>query len=299
MADFLSDFWSYYVAGLTVASLLFCLFVLIANSRRPAPTPDNTTGHVWDDDIREANNPLPRWWMGLFLITIAFAVGYLFYYPGLGRYTGSGGWSSAGQYQAERAEVEATLKPIYAAFAGKTPDQLREDPAALAIGQRLFLNNCAQCHGADARGSRSFPNLTDKDWLYGGDGETIIETITDGRNGIMPPQAASFESPADIENTAQYVLSLSGSATDAIKAQKGKKGFAACAACHGADGKGNQDIGAPDLTDRVWLHGGGLNNVIKAINNGFNNQMPAHATILTKEQIDVVAGYVMSLSHKK
>lgn len=134
MADFLSDFWSYYVAGLTVASLLFCLFVLIANSRRPAPTQDNTTGHVWDDDIREANNPLPRWWMGLFLITVAFAFGYLFYYPGLGSYTGSGNWSSAGQYQEERAQVEETLKPIYAAFAGKSPEMLKEDPAALAIG---------------------------------------------------------------------------------------------------------------------------------------------------------------------
>lgn len=299
MADFFSDFWSYYVAGLTVASLLFCLFVLISNSRRPAPTADNTTGHVWDGDIREANNPLPRWWMGLFLITIIFGVGYLAWYPGLGKFQGMGGWSSAGQYQEERKQVEETLAPIYAAYVNKPAEELMKDSSAMAIGQRLFLNNCAQCHGADARGGRSFPNLTDGDWLYGGTAEKITETITDGRNGLMPPQAAVFDSAADAENVAQYVLSLSGSSSDAIKAQKGKKGFAACAACHGPDGKGNQDIGAPNLTDRIWLHGGGLTGVLAAINKGFNNQMPAHKEILTKDQIHVLTAYVMSLSQKR
>lgn len=298
MADFVSDFWSYYVAGLTVLSLLFCLFVLVANSKKPAPTPDNTTGHVWDG-ITEANNPLPRWWVGLFLITVIFAFAYLLYYPGLGKFQGLGDWSSAGAYQQERAQVEENLKPIYAAFSGKSPDELKNDPAALAIGQRLFLNNCSQCHGADARGARSFPNLTDNDWLYGGSAEQIVETITDGRNGMMPPQAEAFDDPADVENVAQYVLSLSGSASDVVKAGKGKKAFQVCAACHGPDGKGNQALGAPNLTDRIWLHGGGLANVMKAINNGINNQMPAHDTILTKDQIDVVAAYVMSLSDKK
>ncbi len=299
MADFVSDFWSYYVIVLTILSLLFCLFVLIANSRKPAPTPDNTTGHVWDGDIREANNPLPRWWMGLYLICTFFAIGYLIYYPGMGDFKGAGGWTSIGQYHEERAQVEATLGPIYAKFAGQSPDQLKTNPEALAIGQRLFLNNCAQCHGADARGSRHFPNLTDGDWLHGGDAETIVETITEGRHGIMPPQAAGFDSPADIENTAQYVLSLSGSATDPVKAQKGKKGFQVCAACHGPDGKGNQDVGAPNLTDRIWLHGGGLKGVMHAINNGFDSQMPAHKDLFTKEQIDVLAAYVMSLSNQK
>ncbi len=296
MADFISDFWSFYVAGLTVASLLFCLFVLIANSRRPEPTADNTTGHVWDGDIREANNPLPRWWMGLYLLSCIFAIGYLVWYPGA--FKGIGDWTSAGQYQAERKEVEATLAPIYAEFTNKPAEELIADPKAMAIGQRLFLNNCAQCHGADARGGRSFPNLTDNDWLYGGTAEKITETITDGRNGIMPSQAAVFESPADIENVAQYVLSLSGSSSDAIKAQKGKKAFTACAACHGPDGKGNQDLGAPNLTDRIWLHGGGMQNVTAAINNGFNNQMPSHKAILTQDQIHVLTGYVMSLSKK-
>lgn len=299
MADFLSDFWSYYVAGLTVASLLFCLFVLISNSRRPAPTADNTTGHVWDGDIQEANNPLPRWWVGLYLLSTAFAIGYLTWYPGLGKYTGMGGWSSAGQYQAERKQVEETLAPIYAAYVNKPVEELIPDGGAMAIGQRLFLNNCAQCHGADARGGRSFPNLTDADWLYGGSPEQIKETITDGRIGMMPPQAAVFDSPADIENVAQYVLSLSGSSSDAIKAQKGKKGFAACAACHGQDGKGNQDIGAPNLTDRTWLHGGGINAVLHAINHGFTNQMPAHKEILTQDQIHVLTAYIMSLSEKR
>ena len=191
------------------------------------------------------------------------------------------------------------MAPIYASFAGKSPDELMNNPEALAIGQRLFLNNCAQCHGANARGGLHFPNLTDGDWLHGGDSEAIVETITEGRHGMMPPQAANFDSPADIENTAQYVLSLSGSATDPIKAQKGKKGFQVCAACHGPDGKGNQDIGAPNLTDKVWLHGGGLRGVMYAINNGFDSQMPVFGETFTKEQIDVLAAYVISLSHNK
>ncbi|MDO4904773.1 MAG: cytochrome-c oxidase, cbb3-type subunit III [Lautropia sp.] len=297
MADFISDFWSFYVAGLVVLSLLFCLFVLIVNSRKPKPSADNTTGHVWDGDIREANNPLPRWWMGLYLLSCIFGIGYLVWYPGI--FKGIGDWTSAGQYQAERTQVEETLAPIYAGFIDKPVEELVSDPKAMAIGQRLFLNNCAQCHGADARGGRSFPNLTDGDWLHGGSAENIIETITNGRIGIMPPQAEVFDSPADIENVAQYVLSLSGSSSDAIKAQKGKKGFAACAACHGPDGKGNQDLGAPNLTDRIWLHGGGMQNVMNAINKGFNNQMPAHKEILTKDQIHVLAAYVMSLSEKR
>ena len=299
MADFVSDFWSYYVIALSVFGIVFCLFVLISNSRRPEPTADNTTGHVWDGDIREANNPLPRWWMILFLVTVAFSIGYLIYYPGLGKFPGIGGWTSVGQYHEERAQLEASVAPIYASFAGKSPDELMNNPEALAIGQRLFLNNCAQCHGANARGGLHFPNLTDGDWLHGGDSEAIVETITEGRHGMMPPQAANFDSLADIENTAQYVLSLSGSATDPIKAQKGKKGFQVCAACHGPDGKGNQDIGAPNLTDKVWLHGGGLRGVMYAINNGFDSQMPVFGETFTKEQIDVLAAYVMSLSHNK
>ncbi|HZH05537.1 MAG TPA: cbb3-type cytochrome c oxidase N-terminal domain-containing protein, partial [Lautropia sp.] len=186
MADFTTGFWSAYIAIATALAIAFCLVVLIANSRKQPATADNTTGHVWDEDLREANNPLPRWWVGLFILTIVFSIGYLIYYPGMGSFAGAGGWSAADAYDQERAALEQASEPIYASFIDKTPDQLASDPKALAIGERLFLNNCAQCHGSDARGSRGFPNLTDKDWLYGGTAGAIKTTITEGRHGIMP-----------------------------------------------------------------------------------------------------------------
>ena len=298
MADFESGFWSAYVSVITALSILFCLVILVANSRKPKQTADNTTGHVWDDDIREANNPLPRLWMGLFLITIVFGIAYLAWYPGMGAYPGASGWSSVGQYQAERARIEKELTPIFAAYTAKKPEDLIGDPGAMAIGERLFLNNCAQCHGSDARGSKGFPNLTDGDWLYGGSAAAIQETISKGRNGVMPALAAAIGGPTEVERLVQYVLSLSGSATDSVKAELGRASFATCAACHGAKGEGNQALGAPNLADRIWLHGGGVTGVTAAINAGINNMMPVHSDKLTDGQIHVLAAYVMSLSRR-
>lgn len=296
MADFTSGFWSAYIAVLTGLSIAFCLFMLMANSRKPPASADNTTGHVWDEDLREANNPLPRWWIGLFLLTIAFGIGYLVYYPGMGAFAGAGNWSSAAAYEKERTALEQASEPIFAGFTGKAPDQLARDPKALAIGERLFLNNCAQCHGSDGRGSRGFPNLTDRDWLYGGSAEAIKTTITEGRHGVMPPLGAALGGSANVERLAQYVLSLSGSATDAMKAELGRPHFATCAACHGPKGEGNLALGAPNLTDKTWLHTPGLNGVIATINNGRENMMPEHGSKLTANQIHVLTGYVMSLS---
>ena len=296
MADFTSGFWSAYIAILTALSIAFCLFLLIANSRKQPASADNTTGHVWDEDLREANNPLPRWWIGLFILTIVFGIGYLVYYPGMGAFAGAAGWSSAAAYEKERTALEQASEPIFAGFTGKAPDQLAGDPKAMAIGERLFLNNCAQCHGSDGRGSRGFPNLTDRDWLYGGSAEAIKTTITDGRRGVMPPLGAALGGPANVERLAHYVLSLSGSATDAMKAELGRPHFATCAACHGPKGEGNPAIGAPNLTDRTWLHTPGLNGVVATINNGLDNMMPEHGSKLTANQIHVLTGYVMSLS---
>ena len=298
MSDFTSGFWSAYVTVLTVVSILFCLIVLVANSKKPPATEDNTTGHVWDDDIREANNPLPRWWVWLFLGTIVFAGVYLALYPGLGTYAGMLNWSSAERYQQERKQIDETLAPIYAGYTGKTPEALAADPGAMAIGERIFLNNCAQCHGSDGRGSKGFPNLTDKDWLWGGSIEAIRETIAKGRSGVMPPQAANIGGSAEVDRLIQYVLSLSGSESDSLKAALGKQSFATCAACHGPKGEGNPLLGAPNLTDKVWLHGGGAATVARAINEGFTNTMPAHADKLTDGQIHVLAAYVKSLSGK-
>ena len=299
MSDFTSSFWSFYVAAITIAGVLFCLLVLWFSTPVKAHTAaDNTTGHVWDETLAEMNNPLPRWWMWLFLITIAFAVIYGFAYPGLGSYQGALGWSSAGQYDAEVAKANEALQPLYAAFDSQPVEQLAGDPKAMAVGERLFMNNCAQCHGSDARGSKGFPNLTDNDWLHGGTPEKITETITKGRIGMMPPMAAAVGTPDDVRNLANYVLSLSGSPHDSVKAALGKEKFAPCAACHGPDGKGMQAVGSANLTDKIWLHGWGEDAIVAMINNGKTNQMPAQENRLTPSQIHVLAAYVWGLSNK-
>ncbi|NRT55554.1 cytochrome-c oxidase, cbb3-type subunit III [Sphaerotilus uruguayifluvii] len=298
MSDFISSFWSWYVIAIVVGGLAFCVFVLIVASKRTVMADDNSTGHVWDEDLREMNNPLPRWWMGLFVITVVFAATYLTLYPGLGGSKGTLGWSSKGQLEAENAKALQTMAPVYERFKAMTPEQLMADPQAMGIGERLFVNTCAGCHGSDARGSKGFPNLTDNDWLGGSGPEYIAKTIAEGRQGMMPPMAAAVGSADDVKNVANYVLSLSGSPNDSIRAQLGKSKFGACAACHGADGKGNQAIGAPNLTDKVWLHGWGEAAVMAMVNNGKTNVMPQHASRLSPDQIRVLASYVWSLSHK-
>ena len=296
MSDFFSSGWSWFVAIGTVGGLVFCLLLLAIASRHQVMAVDNSTGHVWDEDLREMNNPLPRWWAILFVLTIVFAGIYLAIYPGLGSRPGALGWSSTGEYQQEQSDAHAAMNLVYAKYAGKTAADLSRDPSAMATGERLFANNCSGCHGSDAKGSKGFPNLTDKDWLYGGAPENIVATITNGRNGIMPPMAAAVGGPDDVRDVANYVLSLSGSTHDALAAQKGQAKFVICAACHGATGTGNQAIGAPNLTDKIWLHGQGEAAVMAMVNLGKNNQMPAHAARLSPEQVQVLAAYVWSLS---
>lgn len=299
MSDFTTDFWSFYVAGLTILSIVGCGVLLWMTARKKiVSASDNTTGHVWDEDLREMNNPMPRWWMWLFVITIVFSFAYLAVYPGLGKYSGQLGWSQEGAYKAEVAKANAELEPLYARFASMKPEEIAVDPQAVAIGERLFMNNCAQCHGSDAHGSKGFPNLTDNDWLYGGTPEKIHETLVNGRMGNMPPMAAAVGTPEDVRNLSNYVLSLSGSPHDSLRASLGKPKFAACAACHGMDAKGNPAMGAPNLTDDVWLHGWGENAIANIINNGKVNVMPAQAGKLTEAQITVLAAYVWNMSKK-
>ncbi|GAB3471799.1 cytochrome-c oxidase, cbb3-type subunit III [Polaromonas eurypsychrophila] len=296
MSDFFNDFWSYYVAVLSLASILACGLLLWLTARvRATPSADNTTGHVWDEDLREANNPMPRWWMGLFVLTIVFGLGYLVAYPGLGSYQGELGWSTDGEYAKDMAAANRELEPVYAAYTALPADKVAADPQAMAIGERLFLNNCAQCHGSDGRGSKGFPNLADSDWLYGGSPEKISETIHKGRIGVMPPMAAAVGTPDDVKNLANYVLSLSGSPHDSLRAGLGKSKFSACASCHGVTGAGNPELGAPNLSDKVWLHGYGQEAIIAMINTGKTNQMPAQQGRLTDAQIHVLAAYVWGL----
>ena len=299
MSDFVSNFWAMYVAVGVLVSILACAVLLwISGNTKVNAAADNTTGHVWDGDLREMNNPLPKWWVYLFIITVVFGLVYGAMYPMFGSFKGQLGWSSAGQHAAEVKKMEDNIAPVYAEFTKKDAAALAADPKAMAIGERLFMNYCAQCHGSDARGSKGFPNLADNDWLYGGTPEAIKETITNGRNGVMPPMAAAVGTPEDVANLAQFVLSLSGSPHDAVKATLGKEKFGACAACHGADGKGNQALGAPNLTDGIWLHGWGADAIVKMINEGKNNAMPGQSRLLNEAQIHVLASYVLSKSAK-
>ena len=298
MSDFTSNFWSIYVTAITVVGIVACALLLWFSGKAKAMTAnDNTTGHVWDGDLREMNNPLPRWWVWLFVITIVFALVYLAMYPGLGNFAGKLGWTQAGQYQAEVDKGNREVAPLYAKFTAMKPEDVSRDPQAKAIGERLFMNNCSQCHGSDARGGKGFPNLTDADWLHGGAPENIKETLALGRIGNMPPMGAAVGTSDDVKNVANYVLSLSNSPHDSVKAALGKSKFVVCAACHGMDGKGNPALGAPNLTDDVWLHGYGENAVIAMVNNGKVNQMPAQADKLTEAQVHVLASYVWGLSN--
>jgi len=301
MPDFVNEFWGMAIAVITIASILGCLALLFSVSTnrqvRDANGNIQTTGHSWDETLGEYNNPLPRWWMWLFIITVVFGLIYLWMYPGLGAYKGSLAWSSVGAYGEEVKKADAEFGPLFSKYASMDLKAVAADPQAHAIGERLFLNYCSQCHGSDARGSKGFPNLTDNDWLYGGAPETIKLTILNGRNGVMPPMGAALGSDVDVKNVANYVMSLSGSSHNSIDAFAGKAKFAACAACHGPEGKGNPALGAPNLTDKIWLHGGGVPNVTETITRGRNNVMPAHKDFLGEDKVHILAAYVWGLSN--
>jgi cytochrome c oxidase cbb3-type subunit III len=301
MADFTSEFWNYYIIIISVVSIAACallLYVLSRHKIKPGEDPA-TTGHTWDVDLQEYNNPLPRWWMILFYLTIVFGVIYLALYPGLGRVTGLLGWSSTGQHVAEMAKADKEFGPIYAKYAAMSIEDLAKDPNAMAIGQRIFVNNCAQCHGSDGRGAKGFPNLADNDWLWGDSPEAIKTSIVAGRQGVMPPMGAALGSPEMVENVANYVLSLSGSPHDTQKAAAGQPMFAVCAACHGAAGEGNTAMGAPRLNDKIWLVSGTVKGISEVINQGRYGVMPAWIDFLGEEKSHIVTGYVYSLSAQK
>lgn len=298
MNDFVSGFWPIWISAITLGGIAFCVGLLIFASRVKVPLDsDNTNGHEWDG-IKEMNNPMPMWWVGLFIITVIFGLSYLYLFPGLGEYQGKFGWTKVNQYEADVAKYKEKIAPLYAKYAAIPIPELAKVPEAHNIGKRIFLNNCAACHGSDAKGSRGFPNLTDNDWLHGGSPEKIMETINNGRMGMMPPMAAAVGGEEDVKNVANYVLSLSGSIHDSGRANAGKEKFVVCAACHGIEGKGNQAIGAPNLSDNIWLHGQGEAAIIKRVHEGKVNQMPAWKEKFSPEQIHLLTAYVWSLSNK-
>ena len=306
VTDFFSQGWGGYVAGATDASIAFCIFLIAATAKQRLPGNEKgvgTTGHAWDE-IEELNNPLPRWWVGLFIITIIFGITYLYFFPGLSTHAGRLGWTQTAQYQDEMKRYDESTKPLFAQYASMTIEQVAADAKAKGMGERMYLTYCVQCHGSNAKGSIGFPNLTDKDWLGVGDADYIVTTILNGRQAVMPPMAAAVGTAADVENLANYVLSLSGAAHDSLKAQMGKPKFGVCAACHGNDGKGNKQIGAPNLTDDVWLYGGGLRTIQHTINEGKQNNMPSFGSLLggdnelARAKAKVLAAYVWGLSNE-
>ncbi|MES1196329.1 MAG: cytochrome-c oxidase, cbb3-type subunit III, partial [Steroidobacter sp.] len=280
---------------LTIGNIVACLWLIWWTAKRRAGEGD-TTGHEWDG-IQELNNPMPRWWLGLFLITIVFGGVYFFFYPGLGTYTGSSNWSSNAQLAHEQQAAQKDFDTRFSRVATSDIVTLSKDTEAMAAAKNLFANNCAVCHGSDARGAKGFPNLTDEDWLWGGAPETIYETIANGRKGAMPAWGAMLGQQG-VEEAAAYVLSLSGNPAPPDWVASGKQRFETiCVACHGVDGKGNQTLGAPNLTDNVWLYGHSMETLRETIGNGRNNEMPAHLPLLGEIKVKMLAAYVYGLSH--
>ena len=318
----MSSFWSIWISVITLGTILGCFLLLRWCLSNKTGVKEGDDMHHEFDGIIEINNQLPRWWTILFYICIVWGLFYLLLYPGLGNYKGLWNWQSSNQgvlslaeskaaieknkadgvisqYDREVAAANETFEPIFNQYFATPIPELARDPEALKIGQRLFSQNCSQCHGSDARGANSgFPNLTDKDWLYGGSPEKITETLINGRNALMPAWLDSMGEDG-IAEVVQYALSLSGRKVDESMAAKGKDRFVVCAACHGADGKGNQMLGAPNLTDNIWLYGGTEKTVTETLTYGRNGVMPSFKTTLGEKKIHLVAAYVYSLSQDK
>ena len=294
----MGSFLSWFVIILTLVNIAACWW-LIRWTAKPRPgeaASSETTGHVWDDDLTEYNQPMPRWWLILFYITIVFGVVYLILYPGLGSFAGVLGWSQYEEYRQEVRAAQAEYGPLYENYAAQPIPKLAQNADAMATGQRLFANNCAVCHGSDARGARGFPNLTDDDWLYGGSPEAIKTTLLNGRAGVMPGFGQAL-GERGVREVAAYVYELNGRdwPRDDLVAAGEQRYQTLCVACHGPDGKGNQQLGAPNLTDDTWLYSGSMAAIQETVTNGRQNNMPAFEELLGPERVHVVAAYVYSL----
>jgi cytochrome c oxidase cbb3-type subunit 3 len=288
---------SVFIIVLTIANIAGAVWLLwwMRRQRGETTTATQTTGHVWDEDLRELNNPLPRWWLWLFIITVLFGGVYLAIYPGLGTFQGTSGWTSRAEHDAQRDANAARIERALAPFAQRPVSELAIDAAAVNVGRNLFLNNCAACHGSDGGGAPGFPSLADEDWLWGGDPDTVVASIAQGRTGMMPPWEAAL-GDSGVEDVLSYVFSLQGRALSAGNTRAGGEKFAQlCAACHGADARGNPQLGVPNLTDGIWLHGGSLAAVRDSIGKGRGGTMPAHLDRLGPTRVNLLAAYVLSL----
>jgi cytochrome c oxidase cbb3-type subunit 3 len=293
----LNSFWNWFVIIITVGSILACWWLLhwTKGVSDRSDDDDGSTGHVWDEDLRELNTPLPRWWLHLFNITIVFGLVYLALFPGLGNFAGIKSWTQVDQYNAEVAAAEQVQEQIFARFVDMNTDALMADAEAMETAGRLFGNNCAMCHGSDGRGAKGFPNLADGDWQWGGSDADIMTSINAGRMAVMPPHDAILGEEG-ITQMVAYVQQLSGQKADAELATAGKSQFMVCAACHGMEGKGNPLLGSPNLTDDIWLYGGNPGDIEYTLLNGRNGVMPAFENQLSEMHRKLLAAYVKSLS---
>ena len=292
----MSSLWSWWIIIGTAVTLVACFWLIVWTNRQRASDDEITESeaHVWDEDVRELNNPLPMWWLYLFVITVIWAAGYLIWYPGMGGFTGVGGWSQEGQYEAEVAAAEAEYGPMFAAYGAMSVEELIQDEDALGIGFSLYQNYCSQCHGSTAQGARGFPNLTDGEWQYGGTPAAIEHSILNGRVGVMPALGATFASDDEIEAMVDYTLALQDGPDTSSPAHT--KYMQLCIACHGADGSGMAALGAPSLVDDIWLYGASRDQVRESIVKGRNGVMPAHANLIGPDRARILAAYVYSLS---
>ena len=298
MSDFTSEFWSWFIIAIAGGGIVW-LFYLLRGTNKAETEEGVPTGHVWDENLEELNNPLPRWWLIMFYLTIFFSIVYLVLYPGMGTYKGLLGWSEVGEYEAEVAAADAEFGPLFAQFEQTPVAELASDEAAMNAGERLFVNYCAVCHGSDARGASGFPNLRDNDWLYGGTPEQIEASIMHGRNGSMPAWEGPLGGAEEVNKVANYVMSIAGRDVDDDLAAAGKVKFDMfCAGCHMPDGTGNVALGAPNLTNNIWLYGGSPRTIKETIAKGREGRMPAHIEFLGKAKSHILAAYVYSLSHE-
>jgi cytochrome c oxidase cbb3-type subunit 3 len=294
----LNSFWNWFVIIITIVSILACWWLLHWTKGVSDREGDEvgSTGHIWDDDIRELNAPLPRWWLHLFNITIVFSLIYLVIFPGMGNFPGVLGWTQLNQYDSEITEAAARQDAVYARFREMDPAALVADAEANEIGRRLFAHNCAMCHGSDGRGAKGFPNLADNDWLYGGTYDQVLTSIDKGRVGTMPPWGPMLGEDGVTEVVA-YVQQLSGQNADSTLAAAGKARYeTVCVACHGMGGEGNIALGAPNLSNNIWLYGGDQASLAESVSLGRAGNMPAHEELLNEDRRRLLAAYVTGLA---
>ena len=298
MSDFTYPIVGWLIAIVTILSILFCFWLIFANNIKKVEGEIKPTGHVWDGDLEEFDNPLPRWWYYMFLITLVFGLIYLALYPGLGTYKGLFGWTQINQYEDESATYDAKYSELYSAYAATPIPDLAMNADAMKSGERIFASYCTVCHGSDARGGIGFPNLTDDNWLWGGSADQIKASIVNGRIANMPARGGLPLTDDEVENVAEYVMSLAGRDVDKTASELGKQVYGKiCLACHLPTGTGNQALGAANLTDSVWLYGSSRSAIIETIKNGRVGEMPAHGEFLGEDKAHLLAAYVYSLSH--